>query len=268
MAYELEKLLAKKFISRQNPMAQQMTSISYQPVHRAWTRADLTDHLSGAKTYGHYLVSEQSECKLFCLDVDIKQGEGYLPTLPIDYKDNTADKATEEWERSFQKRNLRKSWLDRKDQSRGWTKFQLRMIAGKAAQLIWDELAIPVAVASSGSKGVHIYGFTGLVPAADAREAGLLVLELMTEWKLSKGNSTFDCSNTDPMTGFPNFDIEVYPKQETLGEGQLGNLLRLPMGVNKKAPKNPTFFLDLRAPMGEWRERPWNEALSDQNPWG
>lgn len=265
MAHELEKLLARKFISRQNPMAQQMTSISYQPVHRAWTRADLTDHLSGAKTYGHYLVSEASECKLFCLDVDIKQGDGFLPTAgwPLD----TDPTSVQDWQRSFQKQNLRKAWLDRKNKSRSWTKMQLRLIAGKAAQLIWDELAIPLAVASSGSKGVHIYGFTGLVPAADAREAGLLVLELMQEWKLSKGNSTFDCSNTDPVTGFPNFDIEVYPKQETLGEGQLGNLLRLPMGVNKKAPKNPTFFLDLRAPMGEWRERPWAEALSDQNPW-
>lgn len=252
-------------IARPEVKAQQVTSMFYQPVWDEWKRPDITTHLSGARTYGHYLVNTESQCKLFCLDIDIKQGEGYLPTVPSGELTSTEEIAA--WQQSFSKRNLRKAWLDRADQSRGWTKMQLRMIAGQAMRFIWEDLQISCAMASSGSKGLHVYGFTGLTPAADAREAAMLVIELMGHWKVSKGNSTFDCTDTDHLTGFPNFDIEVYPKQNTLGEGQLGNLLRLPLGVNKKAPKNPTFFLDPVAPMAQWIKMDPIKALSGANPW-
>lgn len=267
MAHELEKLIAQRFIARQDVKAQQMSSKSYQPVWEPWKRQDLTNHLAGRQTFGHYMVNTDSQCKLFCLDIDIKQGEGFLPT--IEWDTSGSDEALMQmWHDTFQRKNLRQAWLDRKDPSRAFTKFQLRMLAGKAMQLIWEELGIPCAMASSGSKGLHVYGFTGLVPAADAREAAMLVMELMGNWRVSRGNSTFDCGDTDPADGYPQFDIEIYPKQETLGEGQLGNLVRLPLGVNKKAPKNPTWFLDPRAPMAQWIQMDPLVALDGRNPWG
>ena len=50
--------------------------------------------------------------------------------------------------------------------------------------------------------------------------------------------------------GYPNFDLEVYPKQDSLADKDLGNLLRLPLGRNLKNPADPTFFLDLTTPPG------------------
>jgi hypothetical protein len=265
MAYELEKLIAQRLIARQDVKAQQMSSKSYQPVWEPWKRSDITAHLAGVRTYGHYMVSRESQCKLFCLDIDIIAGSGFLPTVPWDTT-GTDEAALEHWRNTFQNGELRKAWLDRSNPSRSFTKFQLRMISAKAMQLIWEELGIPCAVASSGSKGLHVYGFTGLMPAIDAREAAILVMELMG-WKLSHGNSLYTCLNDDPLEGFPNFNIEIFPKQETLGEGQLGNLVRLPLGVNKKAPKNPTWFLDPRAPMAQWVKMDPLVALDGRNPW-
>jgi hypothetical protein len=265
MAYELEKLIARRFIARQDVKAQQMNSKSYQPVWEPWKRSDLTAHLAGTRTYGHYMIGAENTCKLFALDIDIQTGEGWLPTVPWDTT-GTDEAALKHWRNTFQQRNLRKAWLDRADVSRSFTKFQLRMIAGNAMRLIWEELGLSCAMASSGSKGLHVYGFTGPISATDAREAAILVMELMG-WKLSHGNSLYTCLNEDLLDGYPNFNIEVYPKQETLGEGQLGNLLRLPLGVNKKAPKNPTWFLDPRAPMAQWIQMDPLVALDGRNPW-
>lgn len=259
--YELEKLIAAKFISRTDVKAIQR-SIAYEPLRRPWTRQNLTDHLEKRATYGHYLVNTDDTCKLFCLDIDIKAGQGYWPTLPMD----TIETDEEAWKRSFQQIVLRDAWKDRKFGGRDYIKYQLRNLAGTLASVIHTELGIPTAVAYSGSKGMHVYGFTGKIEAAAARDGAKIALDLLGCWKLYKGQSKYEHTQQEPTTGFPNFDVEVYPKQDSLEGKDLGNLLRLPLGRNQKS-KDPTFFVDLRAPMGEWRPVDPIWALTTRDPW-
>jgi hypothetical protein len=109
-----------------------------------------------------------------------------------------------------------------------------------------EALGLPWAVAYSGSKGVHVYGFTGKLPAADVREAARIVLDGMGHWQPRKagGDNFFECLDKDPMFGFPEFSIEVFPKQDSLDGKDLGNLMRLPLGRNIKSADRP-FFMDI-----------------------
>lgn len=261
--YELEKLFASKLIARQDVKAIQRAMV-YEPIRTPWTRQNLTDHLGGEVTYGHYLVNQDDQCKIFCLDIDIKTGEGYWPTLPMSSIDEDDG---EKWKRSFQKMHLRNAWKDRRFAGRDFIKLQLKLLATRLARAIREDIDIPVAVAYSGSKGLHVYGFTGLVKADMARDGAKIALDLTDEWRLYKGQSKYEHVNQEPVEGYPNFDVEVYPKQDSLDGKDLGNLLRLPLGKNRKST-DPTFFLDLRSPMGEWRPADPIWALTTDDPWG
>ena len=113
------------------------------------------------------------------------------------------------------------------------------------------ELDIDCAVAYSGSKGVHVYGFMPEpTPASQVRAAALLVMEMTDEFEVLKGKHFFKHKNQDPQSGFPNFSVEVFPKQDNLEGKDLGNLMRLPLGKNQKNPQDPCFFLDMTSPIG------------------
>jgi hypothetical protein len=58
----------------------------------------------------------------------------------------------------------------------------------------------------------------------------------------------------------------VYPKQASLAGKDLGNLLRLPLGRNNKS-KDPTFFMDMTAPLAEMRPVDPEWALTTTSPW-
>lgn len=256
--------MAKTFISRTDVKARQISSIAYAPVFEPWTRSDISEHLMGTKTYGHYLVSKENEAKVFCFDIDIRNGGGYNPTLSLE----AAAEDEEGWKRSFQlQENLRKAWLDRRDPGRNWVKYQLKVMGLELMRAIYENLEVKTAMAYSGSKGIHVYGLLGKMPAVDVREGALLALELTENWKLCKGHSTFEHVNQDPITGFPNFELEVYPKQNSLEGKELGNLLRLPLGKNRKALDNPTFFIDPRSAVAQWVPADPVWALTTENPW-
>jgi hypothetical protein len=252
---ELANLFAKRYIARKDVLAVQHRDGSWAPIRRSWTRADLLAHIEGTSTFGHYLLDTDSTCKLFAFDIDLEKNspagvtnpfKGTLPQVPMDPENIDA------WEQSFVEGDAREAWRDRAHPGRDWMKLQFRSIAHKLVATIEKELAIPTAVAYSGAKGIHVYGFTGLVSADDAREGALIVLEMLGDWKPSRGINFFRCENVDPVTGYPNLSIEVFPKQGSLDGKDLGNLMRLPLGRNLKAP-DPTFFIDMRAPMNEFR---------------
>ena len=46
----------------------------YAPVRRSMTIADVEDHLSGRRTYGIYLISQDNTCTLGVIDIDLKKG--------------------------------------------------------------------------------------------------------------------------------------------------------------------------------------------------
>lgn len=221
-------------------------------------------------TFGHYLLSTDGRCKLFAFDIDLEK-EGWLPTIapPADY----SNAGVEEYFASFEPANLREAWLDRKHPGRAWIKRQLREMAEKLMRTIHSELLLPCAAAYSGSKGLHVYAFAtpdfGYMSGHDAREGARIVIDMLDCLKPKRGENFFMHQNQDPTEGYPNLSIEVFPKQDSLDGKDLGNLMRLPLGKNQKNKKDPTFFLDLSAPLAELRPADPVWALTDgtTDPW-
>lgn len=263
MTTELVDLIAKRFIARPDVKAKQNSRGFYTPVVRRidentverlpWDRQDLENHLAGSETFGHYLVSQENQCKLFAFDVDLRKNEydqdgrlTWTGSAPVPDWYGEKDKFTGEIVRF----DPREAWLDRAHPARPWMKYQFRMIAHLLCAVIEKELDIPCAAAYSGAKGVHVYGFTGLMSAADVREGAQIALDALAErpycdgvepWK---GKHFYLFKNQDAIDGFPNLSIEVFPKQDSLDNKDLGNLMRLPLGRNLKS-EDPTFFLDM-----------------------
>lgn len=273
MSDVLANLFASKFIARKDVKAVQHNDGSWAPVtdngkrdgnRLPWTRADLNAHLSGEQTYGHYLLNEASECKLFAFDVDLEKNkpdwQGTLPTIPMD-PDNLQG-----WVESFAPADPREAWRDRAHPARDFMKIQFRLIAHRLVKAVEQELQIPVAAAYSGNKGIHVYGFTGPISADEAREGAMIVIDSLGDWKPSRGQNFFRCTNEDPIDGFPNLSIEVFPKQASLEGKDLGNLMRLPLGKNRKTP-DPTFFIDMTTPMSVMAPVDPVFALTTTSPW-
>lgn len=285
MSKELAKLFASRFIQRPDVKAVQLDrdggglragdwfpDTRIDPERRpnsphlphGFNMAHLLAHLNGERTYGHYLLSEDNKAKLFCFDIDIKKAGSYV-VMP-DWRECQSDDPAEQeaWYMSnavvqavegTANPNLREIWTSRAREhapARTWLKYQMRTIAHKFATAI-TEMQIPCAVAYSGSKGIHVYGMTGTLPASEVRAAAMMALDMSGEFEVLRGKNFYQHKNPDPHHGLQNFDVEVFPKQESLDGKSLGNLLRLPLGKNWKNPKDPTFFLDMSAPMTEFK---------------
>jgi hypothetical protein len=201
----------------------------------------LLAHIEGRRTYGHYLLGSDNTCKVFAFDIDLKAKS--VGTW-VDFESGEVHDEANPLELWRSKSNIA---------ARNWYKYQMKMLAHRLAVEIGNIGGVDCAVAYSGHKGVHVYGFTGPMPAVEVREAAILVLDEIDEFEAVKGQAFWEHKNDDPVHGFKNFSIEVFPKQVDLKNGkQLGNLMRLPLGVNHKAPKDPTFFLDMTAPLGQF----------------
>ena len=248
-----------------------------------FSRPLLTEHLNGARTLGHYLVGKDDTCKLFVIDIDLKKA-GWVPTVAL--PEDPSDQDYEAWVSSFTfVPDLRAVWLDRRWQpARAYLKRQMRVLATIFTSPIHSFLGIPTAAAYSGNKGIHVYGFTGVQPAKSVREAVELVMETQEWCELDKGRNFYSDSRgphysvdtlnqpvATPFTGDPfnffNFHFEIFPKQTSLEGKKLGNLVRLPLGVNLQAPSNPTFFIDLNSPLNDLRPADPVWSLTTSNPW-
>lgn len=291
---ELANLIASRFIARRDVKAIQHPDGSWSPHTKSgkrdgeripWTRSDLLAHLAGDKTFGHYMLDTDSTCKLFAFDVDLEKNkymadgtsvpvpiwEGALPSTALDRTAEDFDAEYERWRNSFVRTDARDAWQDRKHIARAFMKEQFRSIAHLLASAITRELEIPCAAAYSGGKGIHVYGFTGKVSAADAREGAMIVLDALGDFEAVRGNNFFrqklsPDSATSFVDGYWNLSIEVFPKQDSLDGKDLGNLMRLPLGRNLKSA-DPTFFIDLCSPMSELRPTDPVRALELGDPW-
>ena len=261
---DLAVLLAKKFIQRRDVKAKQLSNGEYMPhTHDnkrtgnrlPWKMHDLEAHLSGEATYGHYMLDTESHCRLFAFDIDLEQ-VGYLPST-FDEDGVATD---------FHSCDPRDAWRDRRHPARGWMKVQFRMIAETLAGIASKDLDMPVAVAYSGCKGVHVYCFHEPMSAVDSRDGAQLVLDTSGVFDLMKGKNFYKHKDSDPEMGYPNLSIEVFPKQTDLTDKDLGNLMRMPLGRNLKTP-DPTFFVDLTAPFNEMRPGDAESILVSGNPW-
>lgn len=277
MNKEIAKLFAKLFIARSDVKAIQRSSGEYNPtVERdpdgnviksyGFKMQDLLDHIDGKHTYGHYLLNMEHECKFFAFDIDLdepKKGGFSGAFLPM-IQENTGV-----WE-GFELMNPRSVWRDRSMvPARNFLKYQMRCLANKLARTIHSEFEMQTAVAYTGAKGVHVYGFTGLMPAVDVRAGAEYVMEKLDCFEPSLGNNFFKhkVDTTSIEDSFSGFTIEVFPKQTEIKQGGYGNLIRLPLGKNLKNPNDPTFFVDMRTALTDLRPRDPMEALTATDQW-
>lgn len=263
---ELVRSLGTKFIERRDVKALMDEPhveyggkpIPWQPVHSPFTMQDFTDHLAGTRTFGHYLIApEENTCKLFAFDIDLREnkpekvnarGEVVSPAFTGSYWDEEST--------SYQPCDPRTDWPNPEHPARPWLTKNLSIVAAILSEVTAD-LGLQVAVSLSGNKGLHVYGFTGSVKATFAREAALGVLSEI-DFKPERGDNFF------AHPGFPNLMVELFPKQDSLDGKDLGNLMALPLGINRKTGKQKHFVtvrdygISLVSP---------EEALSGYRPW-
>ena len=299
---KLIPLLAAKFIQRVDVIAEQTKDGGYRPLRdrdsgaslEQFGRPNLAQHLSGERTLGHYVLDHEDNCKLFVLDIDLTKS-GFVPTIPLviePLEENYSD-----WVASFVfVQDLRSIWhsRDRKDlPARDYIKWQFRQIGDSLAASIHSQLDLPTAVAYTGNKGIHVYGFTGKTQASVAKDAAEFVLATQKVFEPSRGDNFYADTRSEviPVIGrepdpayvdrwatrgpvdtfdpyhFHNLHIEVFPKQRSLEGKDLGNLVRLPLGRNLHAPSDPTFFVDLTQPQRTFKPIDPVYALTAPNPW-
>jgi hypothetical protein len=248
---DLIKSIGTRFIERRDVKAVQGEGIPWQPIREKFTLQDFEDHIAGKRTFGHYLVSPEGNAKLFAFDIDLdKTGVYYTEDIP-----NAPEVEC----------NPRDVWLDPNHPGRWTMKFQLRCVAEALAAKVNRLIGIPVAVAYSGGKGLHVYGFTGSKPAPVVRTLALGVMEEMFSWQPTRGENFW--KHTDPGV-MPNITIEVFPKQDTVGEDGFGNLMALPLGIHKLTGQRK-YFCRLTGPIEDgWSEmNPINALSGDNLPW-
>ena len=271
---DLAKLISKKFIQRPDAKAEQSHGGAWHPVRELdehgkmtgpnipWKMGDLRAHLNGTRTFGNYMVDQENNVKLFVLDIDLDDVGTWVqwPYLGADSPEATAKYFTEDQGRNdeafmndsiIHESRPREEWHNRKHPARAWYKIQLRHLSDLLKRAIEKELGIQTAIAYTGNKGLHVYGFTGTMPASQAREGALLALEAAaliypgnTDVQPHKGKNFYKFSDDDPHSKFTNMTVEIFPKQETLSNGGYGNLVRLPLGRNLKHPRDECFFID------------------------
>lgn len=268
----LENLLASKFIQRKDVKAIQRGG-AYMPVldrnknRVPWERQDLTDHVTGRKSFGHYLVGTDGNAKLFAFDIDLtkwdeKSGREQPTWLPIDEHGYTRRDAPP---KALQPRE---AWLHPQapDDLKRFLTAQMRGIAEILARICIELLEVPVAVTYSGNKGMHVYGLTGAASAQDLRGAAMEVISYAGCFEPLRGKNFFRHQDESPVTGYGCIDVEVFPKQDDLSGKDLGNLLRLPLGVNAKSGQQ-AFFANLSSPIDSLVEADPVAALEGGDPW-
>lgn len=232
---DLARALGRSFIERRDVKALQSHKGTYRPIEEKWTLQDLVDHIEGTTTWGHYLVAPGNTCRIFAFDIDLNE-TGWISIEPDEYQEISP----------------RSVWLTAQsnDPIRLDLQMQLRCMAEGLAirtkKLLPD---VKVLVAYSGGKGMHVYGLLDAgTPAGDAREAGRLVLDSFTDtFELVAGKNFYRHKYA-----YSCLSIELFPKQDELREGGYGNLLRLPLGKNRKTGHDG-FFVDLSRPINELR---------------
>ncbi|MBT8212451.1 MAG: hypothetical protein KJN71_04805 [Acidimicrobiia bacterium] len=245
----VENVIARHFIARSNVMAVQGPRGAYFParrqgVDRGFTKKDITRHVEGDVTLGHYLLDGDA-CKLFAFDIDIDKGwygqwNCMQPGWPND-----------------ELHDLRSIMIAPSDHPlRGYLIKQLRSIADGLAWAIENKIGIKAAVSFSGSKGMHVYGLYGqkvLAREAIAQSHHLIgqYSSLVPQSKLQNWKSI----------NVPGTTIEIFPKQDRVSEGSYGNLMRLPLGIHKKTGARSFFFDWKHEDATELREISIEEAV-------
>lgn len=213
---------------------------------------DFQDHLAGRRTFGHYLVDPDGNCKLFAFDIDL---------VGTDRQGNPAGELVDPQGDPFPC-NPRELFLDPSHWARPILIQELRCMAEGLARKVNELLGISVAVHYSGNKGMHVYGFTGETQAVFAREAAIGVLDSLRVFEAYRGESFYRHTHS-----YKNLSIEVFPKQDKLSNPNgKGNLMALPLGIHKTSGAKK-MFLSTRGSLDVLEEFDPMRALSGDLPW-
>lgn len=271
MTRELEDTIVKRFIERKDVKAKQRGA-EYHPVVRGngervpWSRADITAHLSGERSYGHYMVSPEGKAKLFAFDIDLEQPSKHTGKI-CRWIGINEDGTWEDMEP--RECNPREAWHhpDAPDSLIRFLRSELVSTAHELTSMVNRLLPdVPVAVSYSGNKGIHVYGLTGPHSGDELREVAKEILSAVGKYEPIRGENFYASTGTDLKVHNTNVSIEVFPKQGNLEGKDLGNLMRLPLGVNAKSGKR-AYFISLSNPV----DAPFKEidpmVALEGNPW-
>lgn len=260
---ELVAKLGKRFLSRNDVKAIQNPDGTWRPDRTTIKMSDFRMHLEGKRTIGHYMLSPDGNVKLFAFDIDIKKNSEKNETF---YRDNNNEIVLGD---------MRAAWTTPNHAALPFLRTQLRCMAEGLAYAIHrlTDGKLHVAVLDSGGKGLHVYGFFDApVPAQVARDTAMYVLEDLRCFEPVRGNNFWRhvgvTDSLDQVTQpYQNLEIEIFPKQTSLVGKDLGNLMRLPLGVNAKTGRVSQFLRLDNGYEDEWNVLPPLDALGGTLPW-
>lgn len=240
---ELVKALGTRFVARKDVKSFQAEDGAWYPDRSPMTMADFEAHFNGSKTMGHYLLDTDSNCKLFAFDIDLAKHDRTC-------EDRTCKGGCVQYtgaDNVLYTINPREVWqADRAAYGlvdgdlplfHDLLTMDLKCMAEGLARYANRVLNLPVSIATSGGKGLHVYVYTGLMPAETARHAALTVLTGMGCFEPFRGENFWRHTQY-----YPALDIEVFPKQTSLDGKDLGNLMKLPLGVHRVTKQRAEFI--------------------------
>lgn len=233
-----------------------------------WERQDLSDHVAGKRSMGHYMVDSAGMTKLFAFDLDLDKPNPAKEEIYY-WRGVEEDGSWTDMEpREF---NPREAWLHPQapENLRRYLRVQLQNAARTLSDVLDKYLReVPIAVSYSGNKGLHVYGLTGEITAAEARTIGKEIIRLAEVWSPSRGDNFYKM--VDPVNdelGMSPVSIELFPKQDSLDGKDLGNLMRLPLGVHAKSGQQAHFMHLSHYPWEPFQSVDPIKAMTEGNPW-
>ena len=243
---EVAKLIAGTFIERRDAKAVQSSKGAYMPVREdmrdtdsnliGWRLSDVVDHVEGRETYGHYVVSTEGACRVIVFDIDLRAKANPLrDETPIMFDGEEIDP--------------REVWSGGDTPAKRKLAMDLRVMTESFARRCHRILGVKVLASYSGCKGMHVYACLDPgTQASEAREGATLVIDSMDGLIVPDHGKNFFKHES----AFTTLSIELFPKQTEVGADGFGNLVRLPLGVNKKSGGRG-FFIDLNTPQDKFR---------------
>lgn len=269
----LAQLILDKHVQRRDVYALQDTSGAYRPVYEPLSEAVVQAHLDGRITVGHYTADQDGLTRVLAFDVDLEtEGTWTRYPLPEQFPDLQGEEL-DRWMASHSQQIVyrpREAWLDRTHPSRRFVKYMLRNVGEALSYGLRTELGLHTAVAYSGHKGVHVYGYTEPVHVSEARAGCELALiaagaVLGGQFELHRGQNFYKLFHGPAWAD--SFAVEMFPKQSSMEGKKLGNLMRLPLGVNRKNPTDPCFFVDRTVAYSHLGPADPQKALDKEKAW-
>lgn len=244
--------LSTRFFQRRDVIAV-FADGHWQPRERPLKGSDLLRHLRGEVALGTYLLDRENRCRFYTIDLDLDKPDpakgitfssyrGDIDALSDMLRRPVGAPIDLEWVEC----DPRAEWKDLNSPLRPWLVTTMRMLAEGIAHRIHRMQKFPVAVVSSGGKGMHVHVYCGTRPASEARA---LANKSLSSWidpetgdNLFKKQGSFQWKHTLEM--YAPITMEVFPKQDTINETGFGNLVRLPLGTHPTT-KQRSYFIDL-----------------------